>query len=62
MAAMIESAGRKPRQRTTTYGEVSAERRRASLHAPELDVIVNTPTRKYERGARRELVRPGIEA
>ena len=62
MAAMIESAGRRPRQRTTTYAEISAQRRRAGLNAPELDIIVNTPTRKYERGERRELMRPGIEA
>lgn len=62
MIAMIEGAGREPRQRSTTYGEVSSERQRASLRAPELEVIVNTPARKYERGARRELSRPGIRA
>jgi len=62
MIAMIEAAGRTARQRTTTYGAVSAERHRAGFRAPELDLIVNTPARKYERAERRELIRPGIEA
>jgi FO synthase len=62
MIAMIEAAGRNARQRTTTYGAVSAERHRASFQAPDLDLIVNTPARKYERAERRELVRPGIRA
>lgn len=62
MIAMIEAGGRRPVQRTTSYGTVSEERRRASFAAPELDVIVNTPAQKYERSERRSLVRPGIEA
>jgi len=62
MIAMIVAAGRNARQRTTTYGAVSAERREAGLHAGQLEVIVNTPARRYERGDRRTLVRPGIEA
>ena len=62
MIAMIESAGRNPRQRSTTYGEVSLDRQRAGFQAPELDAIENTPARKYERSERRELVRPGIRA
>ena len=62
MIALIESAGRMPRQRSTTYGDVSLERQRASFQAPELEVIENTPARKYERTERRELVRPGIRA
>jgi len=62
MIDMIEAAGRTPRQRTTAYGTVSPERRRAGLAAPDLDVIVNTPAQKYERTGRRTLVRPGMEA
>jgi len=34
--ALIAGLGRRPRQRTTLYGEASAERRRASLEAPPL--------------------------
>ncbi len=62
MIAMIEAGGRKPVQRTTSYGTVSEERRRASFAAAELGAIVNTPAQKYERHERRSLVRPGIEA
>jgi FO synthase len=36
MEALIRSAGRTPRQRTTTYGDAAAERRRASFDAPPL--------------------------
>ena len=60
MIALIESAGRTPRQRTTSYGAVPAATARRGLDAPELLQIVNTPARKYERGRRRdaqELVR-----
>jgi FO synthase len=62
MIAMIEASGRQPVQRTTGYGTVSEERRRASFAAPDLDAIVNTPAQKYERSERRSLVRPGMEA
>jgi len=62
MIAMIEASGRQPVQRTTGYGAVSEERRRASFAAPDLDAIVNTPAQKYERSERRSLVRPGMEA
>ena len=57
MIAMIEAAGRKPRQRTTAYGEVALERIEASRGAHALDTIVNTPARRYERHGRRTLVR-----
>jgi FO synthase len=60
MLHMIERAGRQPRQRSTAYGEVSDERVRAGLEAAEITEIVNTPARKYERAAKRELVRPGL--
>jgi FO synthase len=35
-----------PRQRTTAYGEVPADRRAASFNAPELAPIVQTAPRK----------------
>ena len=62
MRALIESAGRTPRQRSTAYGEVDApviERGRA---AGELLQVVNTPARKYERKRARELVRNPVAA
>jgi len=57
MRAMILAAGRTPRQRTTSYGPVPAERIEAGLNAAELTEIVNTPARRYERAERRELLR-----
>ncbi|MAG00410.1 MAG: 5-amino-6-(D-ribitylamino)uracil--L-tyrosine 4-hydroxyphenyl transferase CofH [Pseudomonadales bacterium] len=60
MMDMIRSAGRIPKQRSTTYGEVSAERVEAGLNAPEITDIINTPARRYERGDKQELVRPGL--
>ncbi len=60
MAAMIEAAGRRPRQRTTTYADASPERIAAGLAAGELSDIVNTPARKYERKRTAPLVRPGL--
>ena len=62
MLAMIEAAGRLPRQRSTAYGEVSAERIASGWAAGELTDIVNTPARKYERAERRELLRSRAEA
>ena len=60
MAAMIEAAGRVPRQRTTTYADVVPERIATGLAAGELTDIVNTPARKYERKRKAPLVRPGL--
>jgi FO synthase len=57
MLDMIRAAGREPVQRSTTYGPVSDERKSAALDAPALTDIINTPTRKYDRPERRELVR-----
>ena len=62
MLAMIEAAGRTPRQRNTTYGEVTEERINASRDAPALSAIVNTPARRYERTERRQLVRSSAQA
>jgi FO synthase len=46
MERLIRSIGRMPRQRTTAYGEVPADRRAASFNAPELAPIVQTAPRK----------------
>ncbi len=46
MEHLIRSIGRVPRQRTTAYGEVPADRRAASFNAPELAPIVQTAPRK----------------
>ena len=62
MLAMIEAAGRHPRQRTTTYDDVPPERIAAARAAPALSDIVNTPARKYERHERRSLLRSRAEA
>ena len=62
MAAMIENAGRIPRQRTTTYADASPERIATGLAAGDLTDIVNTPARKYERRRTAPLVRPGLAA
>lgn len=50
MEAVIRSIGRVPVQRTTIYGTVSEERRRASYHAQPLAPIVLTASRRYDRG------------
>ena len=60
MIAMIKSAGRQPRQRTTTYEDVAPEVARRGLQAPELLRIVNTPARKYERKRRHALVKNAL--
>ena len=60
MIAMIESAGREPRQRNTVYGDVSQDVARRGLEAVELADVVNTPARKYERKRRRALVKNEI--
>ena len=62
MIAMIEAAGRKPRQRTTEYGDVDTATARRGLHADELSMIVNTPARKYERKRTHQLVKNEIPA
>ena len=60
MAALIEAAGRTPRQRTTAYGDASPERIAAGRASSELTDIINTPARKYERKRTTPLVRPGL--
>ncbi len=62
MVAMIEAAGREPRQRTTEYGDVDSTAARRGLDADELSMIVNTPARKYERKRSHSLVKNEIPA
>ena len=46
MMEIINAAGRTPKQRTTLYGEVPAERQTASIVAAPLMDIINTPVRR----------------
>jgi len=54
MEALIRSAGRIPRQRTTTYGTPDPEQVRRSFGAAPLAEAVNPPVRdaKLQRPAR----------
>ena len=49
MANLIRRLNRDPQQRSTGYGTVSEERRKAGLAQGELLEIINTPAEKYER-------------
>ena len=60
MLAMIEGAGRLPRQRTTLYGDAPAERIAAGKNAAPLSEIVNTPPRKRPGGRKGPLLKPGM--
>ena len=60
LRAMIEAAGRVPRQRNTVYGDATPERIATGLAAGELVDIVNTPAKKYERKRKGPLLRPGL--
>jgi FO synthase len=51
MELIIKGAGRKPRQRSTTYGKVEQTRQAASFAAKPLADIVNAPVRKERRAA-----------
>jgi FO synthase len=62
MEALIRSADRVPRQRTTLYGEVPEERRRASFGALPLAEPLNPPVRDAGLVAPPRLVRPGLAA
>mgnify|MGYP003672212631 CR=1 FL=1 len=62
MEALIREAGRKPRQRTTLYADAPPAQYAASFGAEPLSEIENTPARKFERGGKRSLHRPGLEA
>ena len=61
MLELIRTAQRKPRQRSTTYGEVPAEIQARGMQAPELSEIINTPAKRFERKAEKTtLVRNNI--
>ena len=64
MERIILSIGRKPRQRTTTYGEVSELNRSRSFAAGTLEEPTYSVVKKYERKKKtekRSLYRPGLE-
>lgn len=50
MCKFIEGIGRTPRQRNTLYGDVSAERTKATVQVPDLVPLVQTPAAKYAHG------------
>ncbi len=60
MEALIHSAGRVPRQRTTLYGEPPEDRVRASFGAAPLAEPVNRPVKDARLVAPPRLVRPGL--
>jgi FO synthase len=62
MEALIRSLGRTPRQRSTLYGEVPEERRRASFGAPPLAEPLNPKVSEAGLRAPPRLVRPGLAA
>jgi FO synthase len=62
MEALIRANGREPRQRTTLYGDVPAERRRASFDAPPLAEPWNPSVNDAGLKAPPRLVRPGLLA
>jgi FO synthase len=62
MEALIRSAGRIPRQRTTLYGVPPESRVRASFGAAPLADPVNPPVRDAGLKAPPRLVRPGFRA
>ncbi len=62
MEALIRSAGRVPRQRTTLYGDASEERRLTSFAAEPLGEPLNPPVKDAGLVAPPRLVRPGFAA
>jgi FO synthase len=60
MEELIRSAGRVPRQRTTTYGDPPEERVRASFGAEPLAEPLNPPVKDAGLVAPPRLVRPGL--
>lgn len=64
MEEIIRSIGRTPRQRSTTYGEVSEVQKQRSFGAVTLTEPVYTSAKKYDRKPaqkKKDLVRPGLE-
>ena len=60
MEALIRSAGRVPRQRTTLYGDPPEERVRASFGAAPVAEPLNPPVKDARLVAPPRLVRPGL--
>ena len=60
MERLIRSIGRRPRQRSTLYGDVPPDRRAASRSARPLEPPVNPPAREAGLARRRQLIRPGV--
>ena len=60
LESLIRANGRRPRQRTTLYGDAPAERRAASFGAPPCLDPVNPPVRDAGLKAPSRLVRPGF--
>ena len=58
MEALIRSAGRIPKQRTTLYGEPPAERMRASFGSAPLADVWNPPVSESRLPRRERLLRP----
>ena len=52
LEAIIISAGKTPKQRTTLYADAPQERIDTSYQAAELQDVVNTPAIKYDRKER----------
>jgi len=61
MHAMINAAGRTPRQRTTLYADATQERIDTGLAAGELIEIINTAPVKRERKRKGPLLKPGLD-
>jgi len=55
MDAVIRKLGREPYQRSTAYGKADAAQSAASYRAAPLIDIINTPIRRIERKARKQI-------
>jgi FO synthase len=60
MERLISSLGRRPRQRSTLYGDPDPGQRARSFGAPPLSEPRNPPAREAGLPRRAELVRPGL--
>jgi FO synthase len=60
MERLIRSLGRRPRQRSTLYGEVTDERRAAARNAAPLSDPVNPPANESRLPRPEILIRPGL--
>jgi FO synthase len=62
MKDLIRSIGRRPRQRSTLYADVPAERQAAARCAAPLAEPRNPPAREWGLPSRERLIRPGLLA